>query len=50
MLGLCLQVYAPHKPGCRSYVEDEKTAGYITDCSTCLYQTPEGCAAPEERV
>ena len=21
MLGLCLQVYAPHKPGCRSYVD-----------------------------
>ena len=35
-------------PASRS--EDEKTAGYITDCSTCLYQTPEGCAAPEERV
>lgn len=49
VLGLCLQVYAPHLPGCQAYVEDEKKAGYVTDCTTCVYQTSEGCTAPDDR-
>ena len=49
VLGLCLQVYAPHLPGCGAYVESEKMADYVTECSTCAYNSPEGCAAPDER-
>ncbi len=49
VLGLCLQVYAPHLPKCGAYVENEKTAAYVTDCSTCFYSTPDGCIAVDER-
>lgn len=50
VLGLCLQVYAPHKPGCLAYVEDEHKAAYVTDCTTCAYSSEEGCTSPEERI
>ena len=49
VLGLCLQVYAPHLPGCRSYVENEKKAGYVTDCTTCAFHSLEGCQAEDVR-
>lgn len=50
VLGLCLQVYAPHLPRCGSYVEDEKKAGYVTNCSTCMYQNHGECVAEDIRA
>jgi len=49
VLGVCLQVYAPHLPGCKEYVENEKKAGYVTNCSTCIYHTDEGCISADDR-
>ncbi len=49
VLGLCLQVYAPHTSGCGAYVEDDERAAYVTECCTCAYSTEGGCTAADER-
>ena len=51
VLGMCLQVYAPHEPGCHAYVEDSKRAGYVTDCTTCIFwSTESGCTTTDNRM
>lgn len=40
---MCLQVYAKHEGMCGAYVDSENYHGYVTDCSTCLYETDGEC-------
>jgi hypothetical protein len=40
--GMCLQVHAQHTGLCGAYIDNEKYSGYISDCTTCRYQTDTG--------
>lgn len=39
---LCLQAFVPHRKGCGAYIENEKTVGYVNECSTCAFNGADG--------